>query len=156
MWKKVRPALGFSAIALAAGGLSGVISAKSMESYAGLLQPPLAPPGWVFPVMWTILYILMGISAGIVWRKGVGQARRQALWSWAAQLFFNFWWTLIFFNLQWRLFAFFWLLALLVLVVSMISRFSRISETAANLNVPYLVWLCFAAYLNMGVYILNG
>jgi benzodiazapine receptor len=156
MRKNIWPAAGFSAIALAAGGLSGFISSSAMKNYETLLQPPLAPPGWVFPAMWTVLYILMGVSAGIVWRRGHGRARSQALWLWGVQLFFNFCWTFIFFNLQWRLFAFFWLLVLLALVTAMISRFSRISSAAANLNLPYALWLCFAGYLNIGVYLLNG
>ena len=156
MWKKIRPAVGFSAAALAAGGLAGYISSGAMKGYEALRQPPLAPPGWIFPAVWTLLYILMGVSAGIVWRRGAGQARREALWLWGVQLFFNFSWTLIFFDLQWRLFAFVWLAALLVLVLAMNSRFARISRAAGRLNVPYILWLCFAAYLNMGVYVLNG
>ena len=107
-------------------------------------------------MVWTILYILMGISAGIVWRGSSGRARRYALGLLGVQLFFNFCWTFLFFNLQWRLFAFFWLLALLFLVVAMTSRFSRTSTAAARLNYPYILWLCFAAYLNLGSYILNG
>ena len=156
MCKKIWPGIGFSAIALGVGGLSALLSSDAMKSYENLLQPPLAPPGWVFPVVWTILFILMGISAGIVWRGSSGRARRYALGLWGIQLFFNFCWTYLFFNLQWRLFAFFWLLALLLLVIAMISRFSRISTAAAQLNYPYILWLCFAGYLNLGSYILNG
>ena len=69
MWKKLRPYIGFSAAALAMGGLAGLASKDSMAEYANLLQPPLAPPGWVFPAMWSVFYILMGISAGIVWKS---------------------------------------------------------------------------------------
>lgn len=156
MCKKVWPCIGFSAVALVVGGLSALFSSGAMQDYENWLRPPLAPPGWVFPVVWTILYILMGISADIVWCGSSGRARRYALGLWGGQLFFNFCWTFLFFNLQWRLFAFFWLLVLLLLVIAMISRFSRISTTAAQLNYPYILWLCFAGYLNFASYILNG
>ena len=156
MWKKALPGIGFSAIALGAGGLSALISTDAMKQFDNLPKSPLAPPGWVFPAAWTLLYILMGVSAGIVWRKSSGLTRERAMWLWAVQLFFNFCWSFLFFNLQLRLLSFFWLMALLALVIAMTARFSGVSREAGALNYPYILWLFFAAYLNMGSYILNG
>lgn len=157
MIKKYAPYIGFSAIALAAGGASALLSQSGMRQvYSSLSQPPLAPPGWVFPAVWSILYVLMGVSAGIVWRESSGSVRKTALWLWGGQLFANSLWTVIYFDLEMRLAAFFWLLLLLGLVLAMTEKFSRISPAAGRLNWPYVAWLLFAAYLNMGTYILNG
>ena len=156
MWKKLRPYIGFSAAALAMGGLAGLASKDSMAEYANLLQPPLAPPGGVFPAMWSVLYILMGISAGIVWKNAHPSDRRSALAMWWIQLAVNALWTVIYFNLEWRLFAFFWLLALLCLVIVMTVQFYKVRPAAGRLNYPYILWLGFAAYLNLATWLLNG
>lgn len=154
MWKKIKHYVISIGIALAVGVLAALLTKGNMELYASIKQPPLAPPGWLFPIAWTVLYILMGISSATVF-KTVAPNRRAALRVYALQLAFNFVWTLIFFNLQSYLLAFVWILALLALIVIMILRFRKVNPTAAWLQIPYLVWVCFAAYLNLGVFILN-
>lgn len=155
MWTKIRPYVGFSALALLAGGLSSVITQGQMEAFSALRQPPLSPPGWVFPVAWTILYLLMGVGMAIVWRKSDGERRRRAVTIWSVQLAANFLWPLLFFLWQLRLLSLVWLVVLLILVANMTSEFEKTSVTAARLQIPYLLWLLFAAYLNLGVWILN-
>ena len=155
MWTKIRPYVGFSALALLVGGLSSMITQGQMEAFSALRQPPLSPPGWVFPVAWTILYLLMGIGMAIVWRKSNGGSRRRAVIIWGVQLAANFLWPLLFFLWQLRLLSLVWLVALLILVANMTSEFEKTSVTAARMQIPYLLWLLFAAYLNLGVWILN-
>ena len=155
MWTKIRPYVGFSALALLVGGLSSVITQGQMEAFSALRQPPLSPPGWVFPVAWTILYLLMGVGMAIVWRKSDGERRRRAVTLWGVQLAANFLWPLLFFLWQLRLLSLVWLVVLLILVANMTSEFEKTSVTAARLQIPYLLWLLFAAYLNLGVWILN-
>lgn len=155
--KKVLPFIIFIAVALAAGGLSALLSMDGMRDAASLLQPSYTPPAWLFPVVWTVLYILMGVSAALVWQKGADDpaARCKAIWAWAIQLFFNAMWSIIYFKLELRGLAFFWILALIALVFIMIVRFWRISKAAALLQIPYFAWLCFAARLNLAVWLLN-
>ena len=155
MWTKIRPYVGFSALALLVGGLSSMITQGQMEAFSALRQPPLSPPGWVFPVAWTILYLLMGVGMAIVWRKSDGERRRRAVTLWGVQLAANFLWPLLFFLWQLRLLSLVWLVVLLILVANMTSEFEKTSVTAARLQIPYLLWLLFAAYLNLGVWILN-
>ena len=155
MWNKIRPYVGFPAAALAVGGLSALLSGSGMKDFAALNQPPLSPPGWIFPAVWTILYVLMGVGMAIVWRETSGRARRRAVEAWALQLAVNFFWTILFFRLEARLLAFFWLILLFVLAVRMTLIFRRHSDPAAKLQVPYLVWLVFAGYLNLAVWMLN-
>ena len=155
MWTKIRPYVVFSALALLVGGLSSVITRGQMEAFSALRQPPLSPPGWVFPVAWTILYLLMGVGLAIVWRKSDGERRRRAVTIWSVQLAANFLWPLLFFLWQLRLLSLIWLVVLLILVANMTSEFEKTSVTAARLQIPYLLWLLFAAYLNLGVWILN-
>ena len=154
MWKKISPYAISIAIALAAGGLSAGITSGKMEEYARLVQPPLAPPGWVFPIVWSVLFILMGVSAALVW-KSDSPERSDALFIYGTQLVVNFLWTIFYFSFNARLLAFFWLIFLLLLVLLMTVRFSRISPRAARLQIPYIVWLVFAGYLNLATYILN-
>ena len=155
MWTKIRPYVGFSALALLAGGLASIITQGQMEAFSALRQPPLSPPGWVFPVAWTILYLLMGVGMAIVWRNSDGERRRRAVTIWSVQLAANFLWPLLFFLWQLRLLSLVWLVVLLILVANMTSEFEKTSVTAARLQIPYLLWLLFAAYLNLGVWILN-
>lgn len=155
MWEKLRPYAGFSAGALLAGGISSLLTMGQMEAFSALRQPPLSPPGWLFPVVWTILYLLMGVGMGLVWRQSEGAARRRAVTIWCAQLIANVIWPLLFFLWEKRLLSFLWLLGLLVLVGKMISEFEKHSDRAARLQIPYLLWLIFAGYLNLGVYFLN-
>lgn len=144
------------AIPLAVGAVSAFLSRGAMSSFAMLEKPPLAPPAWLFPVVWTILYTLMGISSYLISeaRSDVSE-KEQALALYFYQLVVNFLWPIFFFNFGWYLFSFFWLLLLWMLVYRMIRRFLPISRPAAWMNLPYIVWLTIAAYLNFGIWWLN-
>lgn len=155
LWIKIRAFVGYIAAALAAGALSALLTSGSMAAFEALRKPSFAPPGWIFPAVWTVLFVLMGVSAALAARRGAGEARADALALWWAQLLVNFFWSLFFFRFEYRLFAFFWLLLLLGLVSLMIVRLFRISKTAAYLQIPYLLWLLFAACLNFSVWFLN-
>lgn len=141
-------------IPLAVGGLSALLTMGSMEVYGNLNQPPLSPPGFLFPIVWTILFILMGISSYLIFVSD-DRNKTKALIIYAVQLVFNFVWSLIFFNMQSYLFAFIWLVILWALIIAMIVSFWKISKPAALLQIPYLLWVTFAGYLNLGVYLLN-
>lgn len=123
--------------------------------FDGLTKPPLSPPAWVFPVVWTVLYALMSVAAYLVY-VSEDIDRGPALRLYLLQVIVNGLWPLFFFRLEWRLFAFFWLLLLLALVILTTLKFRPISQIAFWLMVPYIVWLLFAAYLNLSFYILNG
>ena len=152
-WKKLLICLG---IPLAVGGLSTLISGGGMGDYAGLRQPPLSPPGWVFPVVWTLLYLLMGYASYLVLTSGKDPVQiREALKFYGAQLILNFVWPIVFFGLEWRLVAFFVLIALWVMIYLTIRAFSKVDERAADLLLPYILWVTFAGYLNLGTYLLN-
>lgn len=155
--KKWLPYIIGIAIAVGVGLLSALLSMDGMKAYeANAAKPPLTPPGWVFSVVWTILYALMGISATRIYLQPTGNRRSKGLNLYVGQLIVNFFWSLIFFNLQAYGLAFFWLVTLWVLVFLMIRIFAEIDKKAAFLQIPYLVWLTFAAYLNIGVWILNS
>ena len=144
------------AIPLAVGGLSALISGGGMGMYAQFIQPPLSPPGWVFPVVWTILYLLMGYASYRVLTSDAPKEEiHKALTVYGAQLFLNFLWSPVFFGLGWYWVAFVVLIALWVLVFFTIRAFSKIDEKAGDLLLPYILWLTFAAYLNFGVALLN-
>lgn len=134
------------------GALVGLITSGSMD-YNMLQKPPLAPPGAVFPVVWTILYILMGVSYGIL--KVNNQTDEEVDWIYYIQLVINALWSIIFFNFKWRLFAFVWIILLAVAVISMIRKFLKKNKISGLLQIPYILWVIFAAYLNLGFYILN-
>lgn len=143
------------AIPLAVGGLASLLSG-GMGEYRQLNQPPLSPPGWVFPIVWTILYLLMGYSSYRVYTAGKSPAfTAKALKLYAGQLFLNFLWPIVFFGFSWYLGAFFVLLALWVLILLTMRAFTAIDETAGDLLIPYILWVTFAGYLNIGVAILN-
>ena len=143
-------------IALAVGALSGLLTEGSMDFYAqSVVKPILAPPGWLFPVVWTVLYALMGIGSAMIWLAPPGSARNRGLNLYIAQLIVNFFWSLIFFNAQAFGFAAIWLILLWVLVLLMILQFWKVDKLAAKLQIPYLIWLTFAAYLNIAVWYLN-
>ena len=143
------------AIPLAIGGLASLISG-GFTDYPQLNQPPLAPPGWVFPVVWTILYLLMGYASYRILVSGKEDIHiRKALTIYGIQLFLNFLWPILFFGLQWRLAAFFLLIGLWIAIFITMQKFLRLDEKAGDLLLPYLLWVCFAGYLNLGVYLLN-
>ncbi|MBP1582024.1 MAG: tryptophan-rich sensory protein [Oscillospiraceae bacterium] len=139
---------------LAVGGLSSLLTYKSMEMYGQLRQPLLAPPGWVFPVAWTILYLLMGFGCWLILDRPPKE-RRVALTLYAVQLLLNFCWPLLFFNEQQFLPAFLLLLALLLVVILMTAAFWRLRKLAGWLQIPYCLWLAFALYLNWSIFLLN-
>ena len=143
-------------IAEAVGLAAGLLSRSSTEIYqATVMQPPGAPPAWLFPVVWAILYGLMGIGASLVSQTGDSPQRSRGLNLMVGQLIVNFFWPLFFFNLQAFGFSLLWLLMLWGLVLWMILTFRKTSPAAAALQIPYLLWLTFAAYLNAGVWYLN-
>ena len=138
------------------GTLAGLLTMDAMDQYGGVIvQPPFAPPSWVFPVVWIILYALMGIGAALVSLSVDSPYRNRALNVFVAQLIVNFFWSLIFFRASAYGFAFFWLLLLWVLVLWMIIAFWKADRTAAIMQIPYLLWVSFAAYLNYCVWQLN-
>ncbi len=157
MLKKYKPYIVSVVIALAVGGLSAAVTSGSMEVYSKINQPPLSPPSILFPIVWTILFTLMGISAALVYqfKDTKPDEVRTALIVYAVNLAVNFLWSIIFFNMQAYLFAFIWILLLIAVIVVMIVLFKRISPLAAYLQIPYLLWVTFAAYLNLAIYILN-
>lgn len=138
------------------GALAGFLSREGTELYqASVLKPALTPPGWVFPVVWGILYLLMGIAAARIALLQESGARRAALRVYGLQLAVNFLWPLLFFNLQAFGAAFLWLVLLFALIVWMILSFRELEKAAAWLLLPYLLWTAFAGYLNYGVWLLN-
>lgn len=141
------------AFPLGVGGLSALLTRHGMEAFRALNHPPLSPPDWLFPVVWAVLYILMGISSYLVLASG--KTSRPALTVYGAQLAVNFLWSIFFFNMGWYLFSFFWLLLLLALIAATMFLFGKISKPAAWLLAPYLLWVAFAGYLNFSIYLLN-
>ena len=140
--------VGFLGSVLAGGG-------SMRELYALLPKPPFSPPGILFPIVWTVLFALMGIGSALVWLAPDSQARSGALRLYAVQLAFNFVWSLIFFNWKNYGFAFVWLAALWVMIGWMVLRFRALVPAAGWTQVPYFLWVAFAGYLNLGVWLLN-
>ena len=142
------------AVALGVGSLSALLTSGSMDIYSSVETPPLSPPSIVFPIVWTILFTLMGISDARVYIAN-GYKRNNALTVYAVQLAVNFCWSIIFFNMRAFLFAFIWLILLWGLIIVMIKGFYKYDKIAAYLQIPYLLWVTFAGYLNFGIYYLN-
>ena len=144
------------AVPLAVGGLSALVTRGSMDAYSSMDQPSLAPPGWVFPVVWTILFVFMGVASYLVLTFGKDRmAIRQALRLYGVQLAVNFFWSILFFNLSLCWAAFVWLVLLWGLVLLTLLRFSRISKVAGWLLIPCLIWVTFAGYLNFAICAIN-
>ena len=144
------------AIPLAVGGVAAWLTKDAMATFSLIQQPPLSPPAWLFPVVWTVLYTLMGISSYLVYILGrESDEGKLALALYAAQLAVNFVWPILFFDFQWYLISLLWLLLLVVLVIAMIRSFYKIRPMAAYFNIPYVLWLLFATYLNFGIWRLN-
>ena len=150
-WK---PLLIQFAISLGVAGLSALSTMNSMGLYQSLNRPPLSPPGCLFGVVWTILFVLMGLSAYLVWITD-SEDKKPALRLYGIQLAVNFVWSILFFCLQAYWFAFLWLLLLWVLIIAMIIAFMKVSFPAAMLQIPYLLWVTFAGYLSLFVALLN-
>lgn len=144
------------ALPLGVGFLASLLTRQSMQMFSTLNKPPLSPPAILFPIVWTILYTFMGIGFYlIVTSKGNEEDIQKAIKIYLFQLAANFLWPTFFFNMQWYFFSLIWLIFLWALVVIMLIRFSKVSKTAAYINIPYLIWLTFAAYLNLGIFLLN-
>lgn len=143
-------------IPLAVGGISSLIVGNGFRIYSesSVNQPPFAPPSWLFPLVWTILYILMGISSYLIYEKDIS-ASKQPLAIYAIQLLLNFMWPIFFFSLNAYLLSFIWLIMLWAFTLAMIIAFCKINKIAGLLQIPYLLWLSFALYLNLAVYLIN-
>lgn len=134
------------------GGLVGLIISQLMD-YNILQKPPLSPPGFIFGIVWSILYLLMGIAYGILVYKGKSDvAVSKIYWT---QLIVNLIWPILFFVFKLRLFSSVWIILLLILVIDMIIKFYKKDKIIGYSQIPYLLWIMFATYLNIGVYILN-
>lgn len=156
MQSKTKTFLFFTAIPLLVGIIAGLLTRDSMETFSSLNKPPLSPPGILFPIVWTILYTLMGIASFLVYTSSKEKEEiNSALTIYFLQLAVNFFWSIFFFNLEWYIFSFFWLVLLWVLIFYTIRLFYPISNTAAYLLIPYLFWVTFAGYLNLGIAALN-
>lgn len=134
------------------GGVVGLIISKFID-YNSLIKPYLAPPSIAFPIVWTILYILMGVSYGILKSKGLTNKEIDLIYY--IQLGVNALWSIFFFVLKWRLFSFIWIIALAILIILMILKFYNKNKLSGLLQIPYLLWVLFASYLNIAIYILN-
>lgn len=143
-------------VTFGAGILAYLFSRDAMQDYANLIQPPLAPPSWVFSVVWPILYLLMSIALYMVGNsKAPQQQKSMSYVLYGIQLVFNFLWTLFFFVFGFYVFSAVWLLALILIVIACTLIFCKINPTAGKLLIPYIIWLIFALYLNIGIAILN-
>lgn len=148
-WKALLISL---AISLGTGIIGGILTANSMQQYETLYRPPLAPPGWVFPVVWTILFLLMGIASYLVYVSDADDSEKQAaLRIYGIQLLVNIGWSVIFFRFEAYFLAFAWLLLLWYLIYITTKRFYDINKVAGFLMVPYLLWVTFAGYLNLSI-----
>lgn len=139
-------------IPVVVGGIVGLLISKSID-YNSLVQPPLSPPSFIFPIVWSILYVLMGISYGILKSKDLVDSKINLIYY--SQLLVNALWSIIFFVFKWRLFAFIWIILLDVLVIKLVIQFYQKDKTSGLLQIPYVLWVLFASYLNFGVYLLN-
>lgn len=144
-------------IPLIVGGASSAISSKAMLAYGTMDKPPLSPPAWVFSVVWTILYIMMGLALYFIIMSGDESANTTiALILYGVQLAMNFMWSYIFFNKGMYLAAFIWLLIMWIVVIVCVFKICSISKVATYMFIPYILWIAFAAYLNFGAYVLNS
>ena len=157
MFKKYKYYIISILIALAVGGLSALATRSNMNVFDEITKPPLTPPSAAFGIVWTILFVLMGISSAGVYEalKNDKSMLRVPLSLYAANLAVNFLWSIIFFNMRAFLFAFIWLLLLLAVVLAMIIQFYKVRPWTAYLQIPYFVWGLFALYLNIAIYVLN-
>ena len=139
------------------GALSALLSGGFSDFYEVYAKPPLLPPAWLFPVVWTILYAVMGLSAYLVYSAGTSaSSEKSCLWIYWAQLAVNFSWSIVFFRFEALWLAFAVIVLLLILIVRMLLCFRKVSPLAAVINIPYLLWVLFATYLNLATAIING
>lgn len=143
-------------VPLAIGGVSSLLTNDAMKQFHFFNKPPLSPPEWLFPIAWTILYVLMGLACYYVIRSDAEKSRKtKALLFYGLQLVMNFFWTLIFFNASEFLFAFIWLMLMWVVILITTVQFFKADRRAGVLMIPLCLWTTFAAYLNLGIYILS-
>ncbi len=140
----------------AVGGLSGWLTRDGAKAYGEtIIQPALSPPAIVFPIVWGILFVLMGVGGARIYLSAQSIERSRSLRLFFVQLGFNFFWSILFFNLQQFGLSLIWLIVLWALILWMIVSFNAVDKPAARLQIPYLLWVSFAAYLNLGVWLLN-
>lgn len=138
------------------GGIAGIFTSEAVPGwYATLNQPSFNPPNWVFGPVWTILYILMGISLFLIWKENYSRKRNIAITVFLMQLALNFAWSLIFFHFRMIGLALVEIILLWISILTMLFIFYRIKPVAAYINIPYLLWVAFATMLNASYYILN-
>ena len=157
MFKKIKPYIIALLIPLAVGGLSAFLTKDNMSLYRDVVTPPLSPPSFLFPLVWTILYILMGVSSLMIYKaRSVSiKQRASALSTYASSLIINFAWSIIFFNFRAFFLAFVWLVLLFYLIIRTILEYKEIEKRAAYLQIPYAVWVAFAGYLSFSIWLLN-
>lgn len=157
MCKRVKIYVFSILIALGTGILSYALIKDSINIYDRIVLPPLAPPSILFPIVWSVLYVLMGISSAMIYEKRSDNLTetQNALSLYGANLVVNFTWSIIFFGFSRFLFAFIWLLFLLFIIIRMIISFKKLNPVSAYLQIPYAIWVAFAGYLNLAIYILN-
>lgn len=141
-------------ISLGVGAASAFVTRNSMDIYKSIKLPPLSPPSIAFPIVWTILFILMGIAAYLIYISN-SKNKGSALKFYGIQLLLNFIWPIIFFNMRSYLFAFIWLILLILFILKTFTSFKAINKKAAYLLIPYILWIIFAGYLNIAIYFLN-
>lgn len=158
MKQKAKPYVVSILAALIVGGISAYITKDGMDIYNDIIKPPLSPPSKLFPIVWSVLFVLMGISSAMIYTNKITERLKikNALNIYAIQLIVNFLWSIIFFNMRNFLLSFIWLMFLWILIVTMIKKFKSIDKSAAFLQIPYLVWVTFAGYLNAAIYLMNG
>ena len=152
--KRAKPYIFSILLALTVGGLSALSTAQNMNIYDKITAPPLSPPGWLFPVVWTILYILMGVGAAIIYTSDSSK-KDDALFVYAISLVLNFSWSIFFFNMQAFIVSFIILVALWLSIIITMIKYYPISKAACFLQLPYLLWVTFAGYLNFAIILLN-
>ncbi len=157
MWKKYKSFIIGIVIALAVGGLSAFLTRNNMNLFDEIVKPPLSPPRILFPIVWTILYILMGISSAIIFehRKFMKAEAEKGLAIYGVSLILNFTWSIIFFNFRAFTFAFIWLLILWSSILYTIAQYYKVNKLAAYLQIPYLIWVTFAGYLTFAISLIN-
>lgn len=156
MLKKIKTYAVGILIPVAVGLLAAFLTRDSMDIYQSIVKPKLAPPGILFPIVWTVLYVLMGIGSVLIYNSDVNKNdKNQALILYGLQLAVNFFWSILFFNQRAFLASLLWLILLWILIIAMILSFKKINKTAAWLQIPYLLWVTFAGYLNLMIYLLN-
>ena len=151
---KCRSFLYSSAITFIFAILGGIVTYIGMPRFQNTVQPPLSPPAYLFPIVWTLLFLLMSVSAAIIYDSD-DEISPKALFLYMIQLTLNFWWCVLFFGFRLYFFSFIWLLLLLLTVFVMTVLFYRVNKLAGILQIPYILWLTFAAYLNFGIWFLN-